>query len=102
LLVRNFIQTFLRPESNPNHAQLVFTTHDTWQMATDILRRDEIWFTQKDENGISILYSLADCKNEDGTKIRKDEDFEKNYLHKKYGAIPNIKNFDVKINNKKE
>ena len=97
LLVRNFVQTFLNFESNPHRAQLVFTTHDTWQLATDILRRDEIWFTEKDKKGVSALYSLADCKNDDGTKIRKDEDFEKNYLSGKYNAIPDITAFDIKI-----
>lgn len=93
LLVCNFIQIFLNPDSNPNKAQLVFTTHDTWQLASDYLRRDEIWFTMKDENGISTLYSLADCVDTEGTKIRKDESFEKNYLQGKYGAIPSIKKF---------
>jgi len=99
LLVRNFIQIFLDPTSNPNHAQLVFTTHDTWQLSTDILRRDEIWFTAKNEDGISSLYPLSDCLDGDGIKIRKDEDYEKNYLRGKYNAIPSIKNFDVMIKN---
>ena len=95
LLVRNFVQVFLDPTSNPNKAQLVFTTHDTWQLGSDYLRRDEIWFTAKDENGVSTLYSLADCVDDDGVKIRKDENFEKNYLQGKYLAIPQIKRFDV-------
>lgn len=88
LLVRNFILTFLNPEINVNHAQLVFTTHDTWQLSNQLLRRDEIWFTEKDREGISTLYSLADFVDEDGTRIRKDESYEKNYLLGKYGAIP--------------
>ena len=46
LLVRNFILTFLNPEINKNHAQLVFTTHDTWQLSNQLLRRDEIWFVE--------------------------------------------------------
>ena len=100
LLVENFIQTFLNPQTNPNQAQLVFTTHDTWQMSTNMLRRDEIWFTRKDKNGVSVLYSLTDCKNEDGSKVRKDEDFEKNYLKGKYHAVPAVKKFHVKINKK--
>ena len=49
LLVRNFILTFLNPEINTQHAQLVFTTHDTWQLSNRLLRRDEIWFTEKDD-----------------------------------------------------
>lgn len=90
LLVRNFILTFLNPEINVNHAQLVFTTHDTWQLSNQLLRRDEIWFTEKDRNGLSTLYSLADFIDEDGARIRKDESYEKNYLLGKYGAIPTL------------
>lgn len=91
LLVRNFILTFLNPELNVNHAQLVFTTHDTWQLSNQLLRRDEIWFTEKDSNGISTLYSLADFVDDEGNRIRKDESFERNYLIGKYGAIPTLK-----------
>lgn len=95
LLVRNFILTFLNPQINVNHAQLVFTTHDTWQLSNQLLRRDEIWFTEKSNQGISILYSLADFVDEDGTRIRKDESYEKNYLIGKYGAIPTLKSIDI-------
>ncbi len=95
LLVRNFILIFLNPEVNVNHAQLVFTTHDTWQLSNQLLRRDEIWFTEKDSDGVSTLYSLADFVDEDGSKIRKDESYEKNYLLGKYGAIPTLKTIDL-------
>ena len=95
LLVRNFLLTFLNPKINVNHAQLIFTTHDTWQLSNQLLRRDEIWFTEKDENGVSSLYSLADFVDEDGTRIRKDESYEKNYLLGKYGAIPILKSIDM-------
>lgn len=95
LLVRNFLLTFLNPEINTNHAQLVFTTHDTWQLSNQLLRRDEIWFVEKDKRGVSALYSLADFVDEDGYRIRKDESYEKNYLLGKYGAIPNLKSIDV-------
>lgn len=95
LLVRGFLITFLNPETNPNHAQLVFTTHDSWQLSNNLLRRDEIWFTEKEQSGVSTLYSLADFVDEDGTKIRKDESYEKNYLLGKYGAIPTLKYFDM-------
>ena len=82
--------TFLNPEINKNYAQLIFTTHDTWQLSNQLLRRDEIWFTEKDEKGLSNLYSLADFVDEDGSRIRKDENYEKNYLLGKYGAIPSL------------
>ena len=95
LLVRGFLITFLNPETNPNHAQLVFTTHDSWQLSNNLLRRDEIWFTEKEQTGVSTLYSLADFVDEDGVKIRKDESYEKNYLLGKYGAIPTLKYFDM-------
>ncbi len=94
LLVRNFVLTFLNPEINKNHAQLIFTTHDTWHLSNKLLRRDEIWFTEKDDKGISSLFSLADFVDEDGLRIRKDENYEKNYLLGKYGAIPSLKSID--------
>ena len=94
LLVRNFILTFLNPEININHAQLIFTTHDTWQLSNRLLRRDEIWFTEKDDEGLSTLYSLADFIDEDSSRIRKDENYEENYLLGKYGAIPSLKTID--------
>ena len=81
-------------ELNKNHAQLIFTTHDSWQLSNELLRRDEIWFTEK-KGGVSTLYSLADFVDEDGSKIRKDESYEKNYLIGKYGAIPNLKSMDI-------
>ena len=95
LLVRNFLLTFLNPEINTNHAQLVFTTHDTWQLSNQLLRRDEIWFVEKDERGVSTLYSLADFVDEAGSRIRKDESYEKNYLIGKYGAILTLKSIDI-------
>ena len=95
LLVRNFLLTFLNPEINTNHAQLIFTTHDTWQLSNQLLRRDEVWFTEKDGQGISKLYSLADFVDESGARIRKDESYEKNYLIGKYGAIPRLKSIDI-------
>ena len=95
LLVRNFLLTFLNPEINTRHAQLIFTTHDTWQLSNQLLRRDEVWFTEKDEQGISKLYSLADFVDESGARIRKDESYEKNYLTGKYGAIPMLKSIDI-------
>lgn len=95
LLLRAFLITFLNPETNPQHAQLIFTTHDSWQLSNHLLRRDEIWFTEKDAEQVSVLYSLADIIDNDGVKIRKDENYEKNYLIGKYGAIPSLLGFNV-------
>ena len=95
LLVRTFVITFLNSEINTKNAQLIFTSHDSWQLNGNMLRRDEIWFTEKTLDGVSTLYSLADFVDEDGVKIRKDENYEKNYLLGKYGAIPSLKYFDM-------
>lgn len=60
-----------------------------------MLRRDEVWFTDKDGNGVTTLYSLADFVDESGLHIRKDADYEKNYLLGKYGAIPELRSIDI-------
>ena len=91
LLVRNIILTFLSPEINTQNAQLIFTTHDIWQFSNELLRRDEIWLVKKNRDGVSELYSLADFKDEDGNKVRRDEALSKKYLTGIYGAIPALK-----------
>ena len=91
LLVRNTILTFLMPEINTNHAQLILTTHDIWQFSNELLRRDELWVTDKDACGVSTLYSVAEFKDEDGKKIRRNEALAKNYLIGSYGGIPALK-----------
>lgn len=91
LLVRNIILTFLSPEINTQNAQLIFTTHDVWQFSNELLRRDEIWMVDKDKDEVSDLYSLADFKDEDGNKVRRDEALAKHYLTGNYGAIPALK-----------
>lgn len=95
LLVRNLLTLFLDSNTNPNHAQIIFTCHDAWLLKANILRRDEIWFTEKDTRGLSNLYSLADFVDDEGYKIRKDADYEKNYLIGKYGAIPTLESLDM-------
>lgn len=95
LLVRNIILTFLSKEINTMNAQLIFTTHDIWQFSNDLLRRDEIWMVNKNNDGISELYSLADFKDEDGNKVRRDEDLAKKYMLGNYGAIPALKPMKV-------
>lgn len=94
LLVRMLVTVFFNKQINKRNAQLIFTSHDAWQLNNNSLRRDEIWFVEKDNNGISTLYSLADFVDENGDKIRRDENVEKNYLLGKYGAIPKLTFFD--------
>lgn len=64
-------------------AQLVFSTHDTSLLDTDLFRRDQVWFTQLNEERATDLYSLVEIKN-----VRKSENLEKGYVLGKYGAIP--------------
>ena len=95
LLVRTFVQLFMDHEVNSNNAQLIFTSHDAWQLSNGTIGRDEIWFTDKVSSGASFLYSLSDFVDKDGKSIRNDENYEKNYLLGKYGGIPDMKHFDM-------
>lgn len=95
LLVRNIILTFLSPGINTQNAQLIFTTHDVWQFSNELLRRDEIWMVNKNREGVSELYSLAEFRDEDGNKVRRDEPLAKKYLTGSYGAIPALKPMDM-------
>ena len=86
-LVEMIVQMFNDPNINKNGAQLIFNTHDTNLLKLNILRRDQIWFTEKDHNnGISDLYPLSDFS------VRKTENIERGYMLGRYGAVPFIKN----------
>lgn len=86
-LVEMLIQMFNDSDINKNGAQLIFNTHDTNLLNLNILRRDQIWFTEKEnDTGISDLYSLSDFS------VRKEENIGKGYMHGRYGAVPFIKN----------
>lgn len=78
-----FILMEFNKESNAN-AQLIFTTHNTNILSSDILRRDQVYFVEKDQYAAARLYSLVEFK------VRKDHNLEMNYLRGKYGAIPFI------------
>ncbi len=82
LLSRFFIQAALNCDKEHPYSQLIFTTHDTNLLDLELLRRDEIWFIEKDKAGASHLYSLAEFK------VRPDLKIEKGYLNGRFGAIP--------------
>ncbi len=88
------VNLFNNPKTNPNNAQLLFATHDTNLLSTDFFRRDQIWFTEKDDIEQTDLYSLYDFNLPDGTKVRTDSNLEKNYIRGRYGAIPFITNLN--------
>ena len=74
---------FHTPERNPHGAQLIFATHDDNLMTWGVFRRDQMWFTEKDAGGGTVLYSLSDFKG-----LRKGENTRKAYLAGRYGAVP--------------
>lgn len=81
------IELIINMFNNSDKSQLIFNTHDTNLLDLNLLRRDQIWFTEKDSStGISDLYSLSDFA------VRKSENVEKGYMLGRYGAVPFIKN----------
>lgn len=86
LLAQAIVKTFNCPRLNPKNAQIIFTTHDTNLLGTilgePLMRRDQIWFAEKDKEGASVIYPLTDYKP------RKSENLERGYLQGRYGAIP--------------
>lgn len=86
LLTQQILQIFNDPMTNASHAQLVIVTHDTDLMDNQMLRRDQIWFVEKDKQGASTLYSLAEFKG-----VRNDKDYERSYLQGRFGSVPYIR-----------
>ena len=82
LLVRQLVSMFHNPDTNKNAAQLIFSTHDTALLDTDLFRRDQIWLTEKDEHQATRLYPLTDFSP------RSKEALERGYLAGRYGGIP--------------
>lgn len=82
LVAEQIIELFTNPDYNLKGAQLIATTHDTNILSCDHLRRDQIWFCEKDDIGVSHIFSLADFK------LRQSDRFEKGYLEGRFGAIP--------------
>ena len=103
LLTRYIINLFHNSETNIGNGQLIYSTHDTVNLNKDTFRRDEIWFTEKNKDGISDLYSLSDYilpsdnNNKISKKVRNDATYNKDYLTGRYGAIPILEEFEVKL-----
>ena len=76
--------------NHSDHAQLIYTTHNTHLLNTDFQRRDQVYFVNKREDGSSDLYSLFDFKD-----FRDTLDMEKAYLHGRFDAIPTISNLTI-------
>lgn len=86
-LVWKFLEFFLKSCAG-GQRQILVTTHESNLLDLDLLRRDEIWFAEKDQSGSSHLYSLTDFN------VRKDLEIRKHYLQGRFGAVPFLGNID--------
>ncbi len=84
LMVRELLRLFFSATENPHGAQILFTTHNPLLLDATLLRRDQVWFTDKDANGEAHLYPLTDYSP------RKGESLVRGYLSGRYGAVPFI------------
>ena len=87
-LTYKFIELFLEIAEQKN-VQLIVTTHEDAILDLELLRRDEVWFVEKDNKGKTELYSLEDFGPRFDKKILKA------YLEGRYGAIPHFKKFNI-------
>ncbi len=90
MLTRALVHLFNDPAQNPNHAQLIFATHDTNLLDQNLFHKSQIWFAEKDKVGATHVTSLTEYKN-----VRSTDNIEKHYIQGKYGAIPFLGNFTL-------
>ena len=94
-LIECIVKLFNNKDINKANSQLIFTTHAANLLNINLLRRDQIWFTEKNpNNGVSSLYPL------DSFSVRKDENIYKGYLSGRYGAVPFIRDTDLWLEDK--
>jgi len=93
LLTRALIKLFNNKKTNPKNAQLIFASHDVSLLTNKIFRRDQITFSDKNEQGASFYYSLADLKG-----VRKELSYEKYYLNGTFGGTPVINEYELDFN----
>jgi len=86
VLTQELISLFKDKKLNVNNSQLIFTSHDTTILNKNSLRKDQIWFAEKNHKGETDLFSLQDFSD-----VREDTLFDKWYLAGKFGALPQIK-----------
>ncbi len=91
MVVMNIVKIFHNDDINVNKAQLIFNTHNPIFLNSNLFRRDEIKFVERNEQShYSEIYSLSDFGTDGKDGVRKGEDYMKNYFVNKYGAIRNI------------
>lgn len=98
-ITRFLISLFQNKRTNPKKAQFIVVSHDISLLSRNVFRRDQIWFSEKDEYGCSELFRCSDIKG-----IRKDTPIDKWYLSGRFGAVPSIDDveFLISINEKEE
>src|SRR5690606_15284717 len=84
-LMQFLVGIFNNSETNPNNAQLVFSTHETSILSQDVFRRDQIWFCEKSKSKGTHLYPLTDF-----SPRKNRENLELAYLSGRYGGLPYI------------
>jgi len=89
-LSTQLLRLFHDPATNPAGAQLIFTSHDTSLL--NHLNRDEVWLTEKGDDGATRLGALADFA---GERVRRSQNLEKAYLHGRFGALPDVDRADM-------
>lgn len=92
MLIRYIIRLFTSPKINKKGAQLLFSSHNIFAMKNNLLRRDEIWFAELNENNCSELYSLSELRDENDVPIDYTAAYDKQYLDGRYGATPYLRN----------
>ncbi|MGN1313837.1 MAG: ATP/GTP-binding protein [Lachnospiraceae bacterium] len=91
MALMSIISIFHNDDINKKHAQLIFNTHNPIFLNSNIFRRDEIKFVEKDDVSLlSEIYSLSDFGTAGENGVRKGDDYMKNYFVSQYGAIKNI------------
>ena len=91
MALMSIINIFHNDDINKRHAQLIFNTHNPIFLNSNIFRRDEIKFVEKnDDSLLSEIYSLSDFGTSGENGVRKGDDYMKNYFISQYGAIRDI------------
>lgn len=91
IALMNIVNIFHNDEVNINHAQLIFNTHNPIFLNSNMFRRDEIKFVERDEEThASSIYALSDFGTAGEKGVRKNDDYMKNYFIDQYGAISDI------------
>ena len=91
MALMSIINIFHNDDINTNHTQLVFNTHNLIFLNSNLFRRDEIKFVERDdETHLSSFYSLSDFGTVGKSGVRKNEDYMKNYFVNRYGPIRDI------------